>query len=182
MGIFLIGVSLVAFAWGILKAALSRQLGEELRAWLPWVVERSIALAVKRLPVDQQDRYTEEWHSHLEEIPGEIGKLLFALGLFPAGLRMSRTLHRASEHSSRNTRRFRSHRVASRTDAKDRPSTAAQLRQPINNLLRAQVLHAAMLEEKMYPLDQRTGIDPARIQTEGEAAAYLQSVYAKMHS
>jgi len=39
-----------------------------------------------------------------------------------------------------------------------------------------------MLEEKMYPLDQRTGIDPARIQTEGEAAAYLQSVYAKMHS
>jgi len=38
------------------------------------------------------------------------------------------------------------------------------------------------MEEKMCPVDQRTGIDPARIQTEGEAAAYLQSVYAKLHS
>jgi len=64
--------------------------------------------------------------------------------------------------------------------AKSRPPTAAELAQPINDHLRAHVQQAAMLEEKL-PLAQRSGINPNTIKTEAQAAAYLQSVNAKIH-
>jgi phospholipase C len=64
--------------------------------------------------------------------------------------------------------------------AKSQPPTAAQLAQPINDHLKAQVQQAAMLEQKL-PSGQRSGIDPNTIKSEAQAAAYLQSVDAKIH-
>jgi phospholipase C len=64
--------------------------------------------------------------------------------------------------------------------AKPQPPTPAELDQLINDHLRVQVHQAAMLEQTL-PSDQRSGIDPNSITTEAQAAAYLRSVYAKIH-
>jgi hypothetical protein len=40
------------------------------------------------LPRQEQERYQEEWLSHLEEVPGEIGRLVSALSLQVAALRI----------------------------------------------------------------------------------------------
>lgn len=61
------------------------------------------------------------------------------------------------------------------------PPTAAQLSQPINDHLKAQIQQAAMMEQTLPPA-QRSGTDPNTITTEEQAAAYLQSVNAKLHS
>jgi hypothetical protein len=75
-------------ASSILIAAFSRQLADEFKAWTPWLVRKLIAHAVRRLPVDRRERYGEEWSSHVEEIPGEIGKILVTLSLFWAAIRI----------------------------------------------------------------------------------------------
>ena len=64
--------------------------------------------------------------------------------------------------------------------AKSQPPTAAQLAQPINDHLKAQVHQAAMMEQTLPPA-QRSGIDPDTIKTEAQAAAYLLSVNSKLH-
>jgi phospholipase C len=60
------------------------------------------------------------------------------------------------------------------------PPNAAQLAQPINDHLRAQVEQAAMLERQLPPA-QQSGTHPADIKTEAQASAYLRSVDAKIH-
>ena len=64
--------------------------------------------------------------------------------------------------------------------AKSQPPSAAQLAQPINDHLKAQVQQTAMMEKTLPPA-QQTGIDPNTIVTEAQAAAYLQAVYARLH-
>jgi Bacterial sugar transferase len=57
---------------------------DEIKAWLPrlviWLKDR----AVERLPPEYQPRYEEEWASSLEEIPGDLSKLLYAFSLLRA--------------------------------------------------------------------------------------------------
>jgi len=65
--------------------------------------------------------------------------------------------------------------------AKSRPPTAAELAQPLNEHLRM-LVHQAALAEQRLPADQQSGIDPSTIKTEAQAAQYLQSVHAKLHS
>ncbi len=65
--------------------------------------------------------------------------------------------------------------------AKSQPPTAAELSQLINDHLKMLVHQAAMVEQRLAPAE-RSGIDPKTIQTEAEAAVYLQSVHAKIHS
>jgi len=65
--------------------------------------------------------------------------------------------------------------------ATSEPPTAAQLAQPINEHLRAQVQQAAMLEQQRLPPAQRSGTNPDEIKTEAQASAYLKSVYGKIH-
>jgi hypothetical protein len=57
---------------------------DEFKAWLPRLTERILRIAVSLLPTDQQARYNEEWRSDLNEIPGELGRLVWALGLIRA--------------------------------------------------------------------------------------------------
>jgi phospholipase C len=64
--------------------------------------------------------------------------------------------------------------------AKSQPPTSAQLAQPINDHLKAQVQQTAMMERTLPP-NQRTGIDSTTITKESQAAAYLNAVYAKLH-
>jgi hypothetical protein len=73
----------------ILHAVLGKLFADESKAWLPWVTERITRLAARKLPLDQQARYYEEWRSHLNQVPGELAKLYVALGFVTAARRMS---------------------------------------------------------------------------------------------
>lgn len=64
----------------IVAAALSRQLVDEFKAWAPRLTEWIIRWAARVLPSAQCERYEEEWLSHNNEIPGEIGKIAHAVG------------------------------------------------------------------------------------------------------
>jgi lipopolysaccharide/colanic/teichoic acid biosynthesis glycosyltransferase len=77
------------FLVGVLAAALSQQLTDEFKAWIPWVVKHLVRRAVARLPEDQKDRFTEEWQSHVNEVPGQIGKIYVALGFLSAARQMA---------------------------------------------------------------------------------------------
>jgi len=72
-----------------LSAFFGKLFADEFKAWLPWVTERLTRGAVSILPQDQQERYSEEWRSHLREIPGELGRLFVALDLFRAAYTIS---------------------------------------------------------------------------------------------
>ena len=78
----------------IVAALIVKLFGDEFKAWFPWMTERIVRCAVRSLPENQRKRYSEEWRSYLNEIPGEIGKLVSALGFCWAGWKMSRTLSR----------------------------------------------------------------------------------------
>ncbi|HEY2391222.1 MAG TPA: hypothetical protein VGK22_08605 [Candidatus Angelobacter sp.] len=81
MGVIL---AIPVFVLGIIASALSRVLADDFKEWTPWFVGRLIQLAVMRLPKSQQIRYSEEWRSHVNDIPGHFGKLWVAYGFFRA--------------------------------------------------------------------------------------------------
>jgi lipopolysaccharide/colanic/teichoic acid biosynthesis glycosyltransferase len=75
----------------LISALLSKLLADEFKAWSPAIVQHLVRYAVSRLPKDHQARYEEEWASHVNEVPGEVGKLLTAVGFLFAARRMAAT-------------------------------------------------------------------------------------------
>jgi hypothetical protein len=71
----------------LLMIIMTRLLGEELREWIRWLTERVILRAVSKLPAEQQ-RFDEEWRSHLDDVPGDVGRLITSLGFLLAARRM----------------------------------------------------------------------------------------------
>jgi hypothetical protein len=65
----------------ILAPAVSRQVSDEAKAWLPWLVQRLTKRAITKLPVEEQERFAEEWPALVNEIPGDVGKMIFAIRL-----------------------------------------------------------------------------------------------------
>jgi Bacterial sugar transferase len=84
----LIGLFFMAVL-GITGAAVSRQLTDEFKAWTPWLISYIIRCAVRQLPEDMRTRCEEEWRSHTDEIPGEVGKLIHALNCLSPSWKMS---------------------------------------------------------------------------------------------
>ena len=80
---------IAAWVGGIISTVLGRHLAAELKAWTPWVVERLVSRAVAGLPEDQRERFGEEWRSHIDEIPGQIGRVVVALGFIYATRKIS---------------------------------------------------------------------------------------------
>lgn len=76
----------------ILGAASAKVLADEFKAWAPAVVAKIIATAVQTLPAELRDRFAEEWHSHINEIPGDVSKILVASGFLLAAYRMTNGL------------------------------------------------------------------------------------------
>src|SRR5690349_3126644 len=74
MGLILTFLGVVALA------ILTRVLTDEFKAWTPWVIEWLIRIAVSKLDDDLRSRMAEEWHSHIAETPGDLGKLITAGG------------------------------------------------------------------------------------------------------
>lgn len=69
----------------ILAATISQQLVDEFKAWTPWLTRKLVMIAAHIAPTSAKERCAEEWLSHLEEIPGQIGKILAAIGFIGAG-------------------------------------------------------------------------------------------------
>ena len=66
--------TILAIFCAIFGAALSRQVTDEFKAWIPWLIDVLVRQAIRGLSEDQRARYAEEWRSHVGEIPGDIGK------------------------------------------------------------------------------------------------------------
>jgi hypothetical protein len=73
----------------LFTAALSGLFAEELRAWIPRMIESTIRHAVDQLRAGQRERYAEEWRSHINQMPGQIGKFAVAVGFLLAARRMA---------------------------------------------------------------------------------------------
>jgi sugar transferase len=73
----------------VFLSVFARFFADEMKCWLPWCVKRVITYAVNMLPADQRERYGEEWRSDVNDIPGDWGKLIFALGLVRAARTVS---------------------------------------------------------------------------------------------
>jgi hypothetical protein len=78
------GSILIALGDRFLVTLISRFCADEFKAWSPWLVQRLITAAVRKLPEGQQERYREEWSGHVADIPGEVGKLFTALDFLRA--------------------------------------------------------------------------------------------------
>ena len=72
----------------IVVATLSRLLADDAKAWLPRIKDNLIERAVARLPIDQRERYREEWSSHVDDVPGELSRLFVAAGFLRASKRI----------------------------------------------------------------------------------------------
>ncbi len=65
---------------GLALGILGKLIGTEIEAWVPVIARRLIERAILQLPAPQQERFREEWFSHLEECPGNLGKLTHSIG------------------------------------------------------------------------------------------------------
>jgi hypothetical protein len=74
---------------GFILAVLSILAADEFKAWTPWIIVRLIKRAVQNLPEELRERCEEEWLAHVCDTPGEIGKLIAALGFLHAARAMS---------------------------------------------------------------------------------------------
>ena len=103
------GASVIVTVVGVAVAASSKILAEEFKAWRPWLTNKLIALAVRRLHEQQRERYGQEWPSYVEEIPGDIGKTIAAAFLVWAGVRLGwiwRVEHRTAASASKRGRKI----------------------------------------------------------------------------
>ncbi len=68
-------------AGSIVTALLARVVSEEIAAWSPRLTKYLVRLAVSRLPSHRRQRFAEEWESYLNDLPGQISRLIAAVGL-----------------------------------------------------------------------------------------------------
>src|SRR5215831_1162536 len=87
------GKALVLTVGGILTALLNALFADKFKAWTASFTTRLLDLAVQRLPEDQRERFAEEWASHLNDISGDLGKVLFARGCVSAAHEMASLLN-----------------------------------------------------------------------------------------
>jgi hypothetical protein len=81
----LIGV-LLAVSVVLLAAPLS---ADYTKAWLIRIIDRLIDRAIKRLPHEQRDRFAEEWKGYVNDTPGDLRKLIVAVGFLFAAKKMA---------------------------------------------------------------------------------------------
>lgn len=67
-------------------AIVGRFMADEVKVWFGWLHKKIRRRAVAKLPPVRRERYDEEWESGLEEIPGEIFKLIYSIGLLRAAI------------------------------------------------------------------------------------------------
>lgn len=74
---------------GVFGAVCSKLLADEFKAWAPSVTAKIIAAAVRKLPTPKRERFSEEWASHVQQVPGDIGKIAAACGCLVAAWKIA---------------------------------------------------------------------------------------------
>jgi hypothetical protein len=98
-------IAMVAAAvFTLLVACVSRLLADELKASMPSVVDRIISFAVSRAPEHLRERLAEEWRGHINDAPGDLGKLFVALGFIWASGKLRNELGHAGIAADRSMR------------------------------------------------------------------------------
>jgi hypothetical protein len=72
-----------------LAAFFGKLAADEVKAWLPRIAHYIVRRAVTRLPVELQDRYLEEWQAYVNDVPGDLSKLLEACGFLVASRKLA---------------------------------------------------------------------------------------------
>jgi hypothetical protein len=72
-----------------IAALLGKLCADEVKVLLPRVAERITKWAVCWLPNELQERYIEEWRSHLNDVPGPLTKVWVACGFLSAATQAS---------------------------------------------------------------------------------------------
>jgi hypothetical protein len=93
----------------ILEAFVGKLIGKEIEAWLPKAAPCLLRYAVSKMPTNEQERYLEEWAYELNNIPGEISKVLYAVGLVQAawGISSSTRHHKGTKESAKTSAAYR---------------------------------------------------------------------------
>lgn len=81
-------MGLIDFLLGLLAGTFGKQAGREFEAWAPRIAKAITSYAACKLDPADRDRYEEEWLAHLHDTPGEIGKIVVALGFLLATRQM----------------------------------------------------------------------------------------------
>ena len=80
---------IVTAGLAVILSASGGQLASEFRDWTPRLADWLIDRAVSNLPLDQRERFSEEWREFVFDAPGHTAKILRALGLLWAARAMS---------------------------------------------------------------------------------------------
>jgi lipopolysaccharide/colanic/teichoic acid biosynthesis glycosyltransferase len=79
-------MTMTAVLLTIFIAVVSPLLADELKAWSCWLPLKLLRMAVAMLPEKYRDRYNEEWQGVIEEIPGQLLRLGYSIGLLRAAI------------------------------------------------------------------------------------------------
>lgn len=79
---------MMTFIGALLGTILIGLVTDEVLCWIPRLSRRLIEASCRRLKNELGDRYREEWLAHLDDIPGRLGKLFFAVDTFRASYRI----------------------------------------------------------------------------------------------
>lgn len=79
----------VTFIIAVVVGIIAKLAADEVKAWCPWLVNRLITFAASRLSNAERARFAEEWLSHANEMPGDIAKVLHALGTVAAAYKIT---------------------------------------------------------------------------------------------
>jgi exopolysaccharide production protein ExoY len=73
-------ILILAAALTLIGAAFSKLLADEFKAWAPSLISSILAIAVRALPPARRERSEEEWKSHVNELAGDLSKVIAACG------------------------------------------------------------------------------------------------------
>lgn len=85
----------------LLGGVLLNVVANEVSAWLPSVARRLLTKAAARLPERQRHASLVEWNRELDEIPGGLWPLRFALARWWASRAKRDVAHRTAHHTAR---------------------------------------------------------------------------------
>ena len=75
---------------GLLISVITMVFAEEWKAWTPRLAQKLMRGAVRLLPPEKRERYSEEWAAHLADTPGFLTKVFVAFSFYRASFSISR--------------------------------------------------------------------------------------------